>query len=877
MSLDIEINSKQYSVIADNNGNKVSTRPVQQFVQPIRDTGRTRPEDVAAYESFVIPNLAYGFGRARINSDVAFDPKEYRKFYDSTCDTRWMDRIYLPILAEDATQTNIDVVRSSADFKGEIHLFGEDLVSTGVSHAVVRQFSGSNNTWEPSSSAEPKHEYGTVNPILTGNTSLANAVGTTAITTYGTDRALVVLLNGSANSSKNIQDPSTITYNGVALSKVGSSSTGDQYVGIYALANPALGTNNLVIAWTDAGASGIERPYGSAMTFQGVDQSTPVSSSSIATGTSSSASTGVTTVAGDFVVSGINVEGETLSIPSDHTQLFLASSSSTFSHGISYEVATTTTTTMDYTFGGSGDFKHLTAIINPSLITVGLDIIRHKTNLVALVAHQDDHEIWTSTDGLDWSISTTPITAGLLDNTDVSANEDIDAGLLASIGGELIALVWHEDNGTITAFNSTNGGVAWTDESGFDIESTNGPQGVAVYPDIDGSNKLYVGTTEGLYIVDTSPSTWTYELVMPMPHSTDNCRRMTVHEGSLWFAQGVDNSSTAPIYKLTVQGNSGIIESGFGLSYGGGVPDDMLGTVRWMQSSGDQLFIAVGGGTVGGSTGRKGRILAWNGFGWHHMTKHASADQPMQWLHVGSGDDSTPRLHFATRTNATTSDTKFLEQPLVNPRSGVSIKREGDGQFIELPYYDLGMPHESKNFLAAHVSADDLTASHETIEFHYGINGGDRDDADLGDFTSAVSKLQFASGAGVSAKDIGILLKLNRNDSTNTNTPKIKDIIIEGAVVPSILYEHQLTIDLQSTADETGQGIETVISNLETLLSTVTQTQLKFGQVSKYVTIDRERSGFSFGINSWGASGAPNALSERTGTFNCVLVEKVTS
>ena len=105
------------------------------------------------------------------------------------------------------------------------------------------------------------------------------------------------------------------------------------------------------------------------------------------------------------------------------------------------------------------------------------------------------------------------------------------------------------------------------------------------------------------------------------------------------------------------------------------------------------MFIAVGGGTVGGSTGKKGRILAWNGFGWHHMTKNSTADYPMQWLHVGSGDDGTPRLHFALRTASTTSDTKFLEQPLVNPRSGVTIKREGDGQFIELPYYDLGMPH----------------------------------------------------------------------------------------------------------------------------------------------------------------------------------------
>ena len=84
MSLDLEINSKQYSLVSSGDGTKISTRPVQQCVQPSRDTGRTRPEDVAAYESFVVPNLSHGFGRARINSDVAFDPKEYRRFFDST-------------------------------------------------------------------------------------------------------------------------------------------------------------------------------------------------------------------------------------------------------------------------------------------------------------------------------------------------------------------------------------------------------------------------------------------------------------------------------------------------------------------------------------------------------------------------------------------------------------------------------------------------------------------------------------------------------------------------------------------------------------------------------------------------------------------------
>ena len=157
----------------------------------------------------------------------------------------------------------------------------------------------------------------------------------------------------------------------------------------------------------------------------------------------------------------------------------------------------------------------------------------------------------------------------------------------------------------------------------------------------------------------------------------------------------------------------------------------------------------------------------------------------------------------------------------------------------------------------------------------YGIDGAVTT-TDLGNYTSSTTKNIFASGAGISAKNIGLRLKFNRG-STNTYTPKMRDLVIEGLVVPSILYEHQMTIDLEQTAEETGQSVETVISNIETLVESVIQTQVKFGQVSKYVTLDRERSAFSFQLNSWDAGGAPNSMAERTGKFNLVLVEKVAS
>jgi len=76
---------------------------------------------------------------------------------------------------------------------------------------------------------------------------------------------------------------------------------------------------------------------------------------------------------------------------------------------------------------------------------------------------------------------------------------------------------------------------------------------------------------------------------------------------------------------------------------------------------------------------------------------------------------------------------------------------------------------------------------------------------------------------------------------------------------------------------ESGNSTENIISNLKTAIETVTQITFKFGQEDKKVAIDRERSSFSFGIDSWESSGAPNSLANRKGTATLILVEKVAS
>ena len=44
---DIRLNSQNYILKHREDGSKILTRPVQQFVNSVKDTGRTRPEDVS--------------------------------------------------------------------------------------------------------------------------------------------------------------------------------------------------------------------------------------------------------------------------------------------------------------------------------------------------------------------------------------------------------------------------------------------------------------------------------------------------------------------------------------------------------------------------------------------------------------------------------------------------------------------------------------------------------------------------------------------------------------------------------------------------------------------------------------------------------------
>ena len=296
-----------------------------------------------------------------------------------------------------------------------------------------------------------------------------------------------------------------------------------------------------------------------------------------------------------------------------------------------------------------------------------------------------------------------------------------------------------------------------------------------------------------------------------------------------------------------------------------------------MKSSGDFLYISVGGG----DSGRNARIMCWNSKGWHSMTKHETVNQVIDWLDVGTEDDGVSRLHFAVKTGATANSAHFLGHANTNPSSGVSISREeyssGNHGHIDLPYYDFGIPQEDKNFTRVHIIADDLnsTDANEFIEASYGHNNAARTTTDIGDFLSTVTGITLGSNAGVQAKNIGLRVILKKRSGASVHTPKLRDIAVEGYVVPEVAYQHEMLIDIDATAQSGGTTTEVVYSNHRTLIATVTQVTLEFGSESRTVTVDRENTAFLTELDAYTASTAPNALAIRKGVLRLVLIEKI--
>jgi hypothetical protein len=854
----VELNSQGYFLrsLSDEEGQRLVHRyVVPPLVQAFRLDGQQRQEQISSYSTKTFSSLRRGFGRDVIRAQQADDPEEYEYFFDSTCETRFGE-IRLPILAADSTETGLEVIRSSASFKNNLWVLWEDATSTQI---LARKYTGSSTSWTGGGRVltTPIHDATT--------SSTTNSFSHT--TTTMPNRLLIVTIVGQSSTQ-----PSAVTYSGASMSKIGSGLTvGGDNMTMWKKVAPAAGTNTVAI--THAQPLNVV----GATSFYNVDQSDEDETQSENTGSSTAPSVVASTSGGRLVLNALMVDGvPSTTITSGQTELMDVANTRTLS--LSTKPGITASTTMSWTLGSSSAWGMISLPINGGGTGVGLDIIEDKTNLIALTATGASQQISLSTDGATWVAPTTDIYGVVGADADdtilndvVGANEDIDAGLLATIAGEVVAALWHEENGTITFASSADAGDEWADEN-IDIASGNGPQGIAVYPGLNNTDVLYVGAREGLWEVDTSTSTWTSRLIFSMDPHNDNCRRMTVHNGELWFAVGVADDAPFGMWAMMVSGDTRRFRE-IGL-IADSIPDDLLGPVQWMKSDGRFLYISVGGG----ASSRKARVLCHNGLGWHHMYQYGTANKEIEWIDVSADDDGTERLHFAVRTASSTSDTLILARPSLNPSTSATVTRAEDG-IVDLPEIDGGMPNVAGAFLrvAMHAlgTSSGTGSGDEFINVDYGVNGVARGSlSNLGDITSATSSLQFASGAGVSGNSALLRLNLFRG-STTTNTPRIRSTETRYLKQLPNRQGFVFRVDIDKTAAEFNASPETIITRLEAARDLSTLPNFRYANMTQTYVKVRDIKWYE-NMSSAGepTSTAPDSTAVRIG-YADVTVEEV--
>ena len=887
----VQIDGKNFVAVPQGRSERVVRRlRNEDFISQFSGEGIRSPSTFLGYQTLIFPNFSLGLGRERIDSDSARVSGEYRRFWDATCDTRFASGVYLPILEEDSTSTGLEVIRASASFKANLWGIWEDGAGTQVLARKFVNTGGTTTTWTAGEQVLPSVTVDSVTAAEQANSTswtFSHTVGTT----YA-NRVLVLLV-----TLGHLGSITAIKYNGVDLTRhshVEVTSGTHHHADIWYLVNPATGSNTVLLTGVNVNADWNV----AAISFYNVDQSTPLGTAVTATGTSATPSIDVGSAADDIVVDVVahltTGGGSTGSAPGDgQTELFDSGAGVQFMGAGSRKRATSTTTTMSETLSGSVAWVHngvaVKAASSGGEEIVGLDIIAHKNYLISLGVDGSSHLISRSTDGADWRQSSTQVTASLLANA-VTVNEDIDAGLLAAIGGEAVAALWDEDSGAITFFSSADAGDVWVDESAstdIDISSGNGPQGLAVMAGIDNEDKLYVGTHEGLHEVDTATAVWTTRLIFPMVSNNDNCRRMKVMgDGALWFAQGVDDNTPPIVYRMFVSNGARVIERvPNDFSLGDGVTSDALGPIRWMESASGMVYVSAGGGAAS----RNARIWAHNGKGWHSMRKHGTARRKFQWIAASGDDDGVPRLHYALRSNdsgtagAYTTSTHFLGQPFTNPASGVTIKRDTPG-FVDLPYVDLSFPLDIKNWLRVGVNADTLTSgtTHQHINMDYGITSdlgalAARNAGDLGDILSGTRRLSLGTnGIGASGFVLGLRanMLLGSNPAANTVKPVLKDIQIDALPKPTKTRRFEVIVDIADTAALRGGANATaaIYTDLETIEDLKVKAAVTYADIgTKYM--DVEAVHYDDEITGHSATGGPDSNARRGGTAQIILSE----
>ena len=188
-------------------------------------------------------------------------------------------------------------------------------------------------------------------------------IGSFNINSGGTNRLLIVGLNYNNNPGT-----TTVTYNGVSLTRARRANNGNYYAELWYLINPSSGSHTI-----DHDQTSSTNIVMGAWSYTGVDQVTGIGNITSATGTSTKSNVDITTTVANSVLVDIDTDADSsINDGPGQTQRYQDTSMSNFDGGGS-DMRTTTVRTynMNWTLGSSAQWVNIAAEIKPHTSLTG--------------------------------------------------------------------------------------------------------------------------------------------------------------------------------------------------------------------------------------------------------------------------------------------------------------------------------------------------------------------------------------------------------------------------------------------------------------------------------------------------------------------------
>jgi plastocyanin len=470
---------------------------------------------------------------------------------------------------------------------------------------------------------EPLESRVLLSITVNGTDTSAQTTGATSLTwsdtvAAGTDRAMFVEL-----ALDELGAPvSSVTYGGVALTLVGREN-GNHSVEIWSLVNPTVGTANIVVTFgaTTAAACG-------AVTFDGVNQSTPTGTFAGATGTSATMSIAASSAAGDTVIDVEHWTGSAsgYAIGSGQTSQWkltnatLLGASTTAAGAVSATMGSTVTSSAQWEIGAvsieaAAVASQVVYHQQPSSVTAG---VADSPSIVVDVEDQFGNIVTTDSSNVTLTLASGPGSlSGTVTVAAVNGVATFSNIILDTAGNYTLTA----SDGSLTSATSSSFTVsaAAASKLAYGVQPSNGTAGAAISPSIkvdvedqfgnivtaNSSNVTLVvasgpGSLSGTVTVAASSGVATFSNIIL---DTAGNYTLTASDGSLTSA--TSNSftvSAAAALKLIYGVQPSNVTAGVAVSPSIKVDvEDQFGNIVTANSSNVTLAVASGPGSLSGT------------------------------------------------------------------------------------------------------------------------------------------------------------------------------------------------------------------------------------------------------------------------------------